>query len=89
MVNKKKVEIPSVLFLFNENFFFLVRNEIQTKYPQLAVNQPFLSIDFGNGPLAGLTNGGRLFDVHKNLPSKGTQLVFRNSNERISFSQRW
>ncbi|CAF0783507.1 unnamed protein product [Adineta steineri] len=46
-----------------------VRKELQVKYPQLSMNQPFISMDF-DGQLPALTNGGRLFDVHKNLPSK-------------------
>ncbi|CAF0812360.1 unnamed protein product [Adineta steineri] len=46
-----------------------VRKELQVKYPQLSMNQPFISMDF-DGQLPALTNGGRLFDVHKNLPAK-------------------
>ena len=49
----------------------LVRNELQTKYPQLTINEPFVAIDFGSGQLTALMSSGRLFDVHKNLPSKG------------------
>ncbi|CAF0901268.1 unnamed protein product [Adineta ricciae] len=47
-----------------------VRNELQVKYPQLPMNQPFISMDFGDGQLASLMTSGRLFDVHKNLPAK-------------------
>jgi hypothetical protein len=54
--------------------FFLVRNELQTKYPQLSINQPFISMDFGDGQLSSLMTSGRLFDVHKNLPSKGINI---------------
>ena len=50
----------------------LVRNELQHKYPDLSIiHQPLVSMDFGNGPLKSLMTSGRLFDVHKNLPSKG------------------
>ncbi|CAF0798722.1 unnamed protein product [Rotaria sordida] len=60
----------------NQIFTFLdgdndkVRNELQMKYPQLSINQPFVSIDFGDGQLLSLMSSGRLFDVQKNLSSK-------------------
>jgi hypothetical protein len=38
------------------------------------MNQPFISMDFGDGQLVSLMSSGRLFDVHKNLPSKGTNI---------------
>ena len=34
------------------------------------INQPFVPIDFNNEQLSSLMSSGRLFDVHKNLPSK-------------------
>ncbi|CAF0932250.1 unnamed protein product [Rotaria sp. Silwood1] len=55
-----------------------VRNELQMKYPQLSINQPFISMDFGDGQLSSLMSSGRLFDVHRNLSSKvkGGQQTF-------------
>ncbi|CAF4949173.1 unnamed protein product, partial [Rotaria socialis] len=34
------------------------------------MNQPFISMDFGDGQLASLMTSGRLFDVHKGLSSR-------------------
>ncbi|CAF4662125.1 unnamed protein product, partial [Rotaria socialis] len=47
-----------------------VRSEFQVKYPQISMNQPFISMDFGDGQLASLMTSGRLFDVHKGLSSR-------------------
>jgi hypothetical protein len=67
----------------------LVRNQLQIKYPQLPVNQPFIAIDFGDGQSAALMSSGRLFDVHKNLPSKGKHFSKKQNKIAVWFSERW
>jgi hypothetical protein len=42
------------------------------------MNHPFISIDFGDGQLSSLMSSGRLFDVHKNLPSKGRNIQYKS-----------
>jgi len=71
---------------------YSVRDELQVKYSQLTADQPLLSFDFGQGQLASLTNGGRLFDVHRNLPSKGIhsiKICKQTTNFCVCSSQRW
>ena len=75
MVNRRMVEPIESFLLVTIFSFVLVRNVLQNKYPQLSINQPLIPMDFGSGTLNALMNGGRLFDAHKNLPSKGKSLL--------------
>lgn len=73
-------------FVLLNIILFLVQNELQTKYPELSISQPFVSMDFGDGQLSSLMTSGRLFDVHKNLPSKGIQnIIEKKKSSTILF----
>lgn len=59
-----------------------VRSKLQRQYPELSLNHPFVAMDFGDGQVSSLMTGGRLIDVHRNLPSKGKDCEL---NEDIKF----
>jgi hypothetical protein len=46
-------------------------------------------MDFGgDGQLASLMTSGRLFDVHKNLPSKGRNIQSKRKRQFFAYSER-